>query len=133
MSQAETVMIDSTPEKRITEIIFHGGDWNTDAAIRRVIETAADEHEPNAILLNLTDFRYHGGQHVSGFLTAFFNLATRTKRPACFLGAAPNLRPVFNAIDPSGVFNVRYFDDRVEAVRYLRTRLETAGPQGRRE
>ncbi len=127
MAQSETVLLDSTPEKRIVEIIFHGGEWKTDAAIRRVIKATADEHEPDAIMINLSNFRYHGGQYASGFLMAFFDEKTRAKRPACFLGAAPDLRALFNAIDPSGVFNVRYFDDRAEAIRYLRSRLEPAG------
>jgi hypothetical protein len=128
MTQAETVMLDATPERRIAEIIFHGGEWKEAAEIRRAIKAAADEHEPDAVLLNLSDFRYHGGEYVSGFLVAFYDDERRAKRPACFLAAAPGLRSIFNALDPTGVFNIRYFDDRVEAVRYLRSRLEPAGP-----
>ena len=123
MTTADTRIHEPVSGKRIAEILFHGGDWKTDREIRQVITRAVSENEPDAILLNLTDFRYHGGDYASGFLVAFFDDQRRVKRPACFLGAPPQLKPLFNKVDPTGVFGVRYFDDHNDALRYLTSRL----------
>lgn len=127
MAKAETIVVDSTPDRRIVEIVFRGGDWKDDKEIRGVIQKATAENDADAILLNLSGFRYHGGDYASGFLVAFFDPDKRKKRPACLLGADAGLRPLFNTLDPTGVFGIRFFEEHDEAVVYLRSRL---GPTG---
>jgi hypothetical protein len=124
MEKVETVVVDSTSESRIVEIVFRGGDWKDDREIRGVIQRVAAETDADALLINLSSFRYRGGDYASGFLVAFFDADRRAKRPACFVGADAGLRPLFNSLDPTGVFAVRFFEDRGEAVTYLRTRLQ---------
>ena len=126
MAKAETIVIDCTSEsdRRIVEIVFRGSDWKDDKEIRGVIQTAAADSEADAILLNLSGFRYLGCDYASGFLVAFFDPDRRAKRPACFVGAEAGLKPLFNTLDPSGVFGIRFFDDHDEAVTFLRSRLQ---------
>jgi len=124
MGKAEAVVIDSGSDSRIVEIVFRGGDWKDDKEIRGVIQKAAAETDADALLLNLSTFRYRGGDYASGFLVAFFDADKRAKRPACFVGADAGLRPLFNTLDPTGVFAIRFFEDRSEAVTYLRSRLD---------
>ena len=123
MAKAEAIVIETATENRIVEIVFRGGDWKDDKEIRGVIEKATAENDADAILLNLTGFRYRGGDYASAFLVAFFDPDRRAKRPACFLGADAGLRPLFNTLDPTGVFGIRFFDDHDEAVVYLTSRL----------
>jgi len=123
MGRSETIVIETSSESRIVEIVFHGGDWKDDKEIRGVIQKATAENDADAILLNLSGFRYHGGDYASDFLVAFFDPDKRVKRPACFLGAEASLRPLFNALDPTGVFGIRFFEAHDEAVVYLQSRL----------
>jgi hypothetical protein len=123
MAKAETIVIDAADERQIVEIVFRGGDWKDDKEIRGVIQAAAADNDADALLINLTGFRYRGGDYASGFLVAFFDPDRRAKRPACFVGADANLRPLFNTLDPTGVFGIRFFEDHAEAVTYLSSRL----------
>ena len=123
MAKAETIVIETSSDSRIVEIVFRGGDWKDDKEIRNVIQKATAENDADAILLNLSGFRYHGGDYASGFLVAFFDSDRRTKRPACFLGAEAGLKPLFNTLDPTGVFGIHFFEEHDEAVVYLRSRM----------
>jgi hypothetical protein len=127
MAPSETIIHTSVPGKPIAEIVFHGGDWSSDKDIRQAIKNAVQTHDPAAVLINLSDFRYHSSDSAAGFLFAFFDEEERTVRPACFLNADREMRPVFNTIDPTGMFGIRYFEDHGEALRYLESRLEPAG------
>jgi len=81
------------------------------------IAEAIESSPPAAILLDLSSFRYRGGDYISGFLEAFLDKGHGRARPACFVSSPRGVKSLFDAIDPSGTFGVRYFQDRAEASR----------------
>lgn len=124
MGQFETTVLDATPDRQIIKIEFHGGDWANDRAIREVIKVAVVQHSPAAILLDLSEFQYLGGDNARGFLIAFFDEDRKIPRPACFLGADEALKALFNTIDTKNMFGISYFDDYDKALDHLRSRSE---------
>lgn len=123
MSPVRTTTQKTASGHVIAEIVFDGGEWQTDEDIRREIREVRSAHDPDAMLLDLQSFRYHGGDYAVGFIDAFYDRASRSKRPACFVGAGRGLADLFNHVDKDGVFGIRYFDARGDAVRYLEERL----------
>ena len=111
----------------VLELAFQDGHWQFDTEIRESIADAVRATAPAAILVDLTRFRYRGGDYVSGFIEAFLDKSRPGVRPACFLGAPQGVRRLFDAIDPARSFAIHYFDDRAEALDYLRDRLEPTG------
>ena len=112
----------------ILDLTFRGGRWRCDSEIREAIADVVEAFSPAAILLDLSEFRYRGGDYASGFVAAFVDSTRGGFRPACFVGAPHGVKGLFDAIDISGTLGVRYFDHRAEALDSLRTRLEPSGP-----
>lgn len=123
MSPVRTTTQKTASGHIIAEIVFDGGDWQTDDDIRREIREVRAAHDPDAILLDVESFRYHGGDYALGFIDAFFDRTSRSKRPACFVGASGELANLFNTVDKDGVFGIRYFGTRGDGSRYLEERL----------
>ena len=127
MVQIRTAIHRTNRDQLILELVFEGGQWQADSEIRDGIAEAIESSPPAAILLDLSSFRYRGGDYISGFLEAFLDKGHGRARPACFVSSPRGVKSLFDAIDPSGTFGVRYFQDRAEALEYLRARLEATG------
>ena len=124
MPRAEVTVLKTTADYVIIEIVFAGGDWADGSDIRGTIKSAVLDNDADAVVLNLSGFRYRGGDYASGFMEAFFDRERKAKRPACFLGADRGIVSLFNTLDPQGILGVCYFDDRDSALRYVQARLE---------
>jgi hypothetical protein len=127
MDQIKTATHRTNRNQIILELVFDGGKWQVDSEIREGIAEAMKASPPAAILLDLSSFRYRGGDYISGFVEAFLDKGHGRARPACFVRPPRGVKSLFDAIDPSGTLGVRYFRDRAEALEYLRTCLETPG------
>jgi len=127
MDHVETALHRTKGDALILELGFHGGHWRFDNEIRKAIDDAVRASAPAGILLDLSEFRYRGGDYASGFLAAFLDTEHRRVRPACFVRAPRGVRNLFEVIDIGGKLAIRNFDGRAEAIEYLSARLESTG------
>lgn len=127
MDHVETGIHRTKGDAVVLELAFRGGHWQVGSEIREAISSAVKASAPAAVLLDLSNFRYRGGDYASGFVEAFLDREGGRTRPACFVGAPAGVRSLFDLIDIGGHLGVRYFRSRAEAFDYLDSRLEPGG------
>jgi len=127
MDRVETTIHRTKGDVVILELAFHGQNWQLDSEIREVVRSAVKDSVTAGILLDLSKFRYRGGDYASGFLEAFLDREHNRIRPACFVQAPRGVRSLFDVIDVGGKLGVRFFDDRANALDYLIAQLEDTG------
>jgi len=127
MDRVEATIHRTKGDAVILELAFHGQNWQHDSEIREVVRSAVKDCVTAGILLDLSKFRYRGGDYASGFFEAFPDREHDGIRPACFVQAPTGVRSLFDVIDVGGKLGVRFFDDRANAIDYLIAQLEATG------
>jgi hypothetical protein len=126
MDNVHTELVHTRRGEVILQLAFNGDHWQHGNEIGKVIANALEASAPAAIALDLSKFRYHGGDYVEGFLAAFVADKHRISRPACFVRAPSSMQTAFELFRLNSTLGIRYFDSNAEALDYLGSRLESS-------
>jgi hypothetical protein len=88
------------------------------------IESTVQDLNPTGILLNLSEFKYRGGNDIGPLLFPFLDRQTKVFRPFCIVASgrtARLLQSLFRFVGINEISNAKYFEDAADGLRYLRT------------